>query len=68
MSRLDVLHDLAQHFGTQTGAPELLQHIQKGERVNFAHLKGKRTLRAADEQQRKAVNLVRSEHGEVRVE
>ena len=69
MPRLDIPHDLAQHFSTRTGALELLQHIREGDRVNFAHLlKGRRALRAADEQQRETVNLVRSERGEVRVE
>ena len=69
MSRLDVPHDLTQHFNARAGTPKLLQHIREVNRVDFAHfLEGRRTLSAADEQQCKAVDLVRSEWGEVRVE
>jgi len=69
MPRLDVPHNLTQHFNTRTGALELPQYIRKGDRVNFAHLlEGRRALSAADEQQCKAVNLIRSERGKVRIE
>lgn len=69
MSRLDVPHDFTQHFNAWTGTLELLQHIREGNRVDVAHfLEGRRSLSAADKQQGKAVNLVRSEWGKVRIE